>query len=152
MRKMILRLIVVMSLLVVSIAYQANASPPDIGNDYTYEVVTPDVDNFVFTQVAPDVDVFVYSAPDMATEESFYVEVHIDAMVREVTACRKISILKPKSGSVAENTALAFNSACSNYNYYTKSPPLLQLANVANINYLVRNLQHNNFGYPLSAN
>ncbi|WP_297095634.1 hypothetical protein [uncultured Draconibacterium sp.] len=153
MRKMFTRLIVVMILLVVSNAYQANAGPPDnIGNDYTHAVVMPDVDNFVINQVTPDAEVYTYSAPELATEESFYVEIEVNVMVREVTTCRKISTLKALSGSATENAAIALNSACTNLNNVTQSPPLLCSANVAINNSLRRDLQHSNFGYPLTAN
>lgn len=142
--------LVVMILLVISVVAYGNASPPtNVGNDCTYQVVSPD--NFVFNAVAMDVEVCTYSAPELAKEESFYVEAQFYVMVREVTACRKISLSKAESGVATENSTMALNSTCTDNNV-TQSPPLLCSANVATNNYLVRNLQHNNFGYPLSAN
>lgn len=153
MRKMFSRLFTVLILLVFTMAVNASPSPPDdVGKDYTKVVVTPDVANFVINQIAIDAEVYNYSAPKLATEETLYTEVQFDIIVREVAYSRKISLRKAESGAATENAVMAINSACTDLNNDLKGPPLLITTIAATNKNYRRNLQHNNFGYPLSAN
>ena len=144
-------LLVVMTLLVISTLAYGNASPPDdIGIMNLNQVVTADVDNFVIDVPTFETDVYTIDLPEVATVKPLSEKDAVFVMVREVTACRKISLSKAESGVATENATMALNSACTDNNV-TQSPPLRDSANVAtNTNYF--DLQHTNYGYPLSAN
>ncbi|MCY1720138.1 hypothetical protein OU798_07280 [Prolixibacteraceae bacterium Z1-6] len=90
------------------------------------------------------------SEAEQYTIENIYVTGD-NPMVREVTTCRKYSLPKAESGTATENAGIAINPTCTENSAF-KSPPLLCSANVATNNKgFVRNLQHTNYGYPLTA-
>ncbi|WP_319228325.1 hypothetical protein [Draconibacterium orientale] len=138
---------------VLSVVAFGNNAPPGINLDEASTVLVPATDNFQID--LPAAEIQSYEMYDKEEAVPVYEASEYDytvLIVREVTTCRKFSTRKAESGAATENAVMALSSTCYDLNNDLESPPLLMTTNVATNNNPTINLQHTNYGYPLSAN
>lgn len=139
-------------ILVLSVVAFGNNAPPGTPHNDLSSVVVPATDNFQIDLPAAYIHTYtMYEVEEAAPVIQAPAYEYTVLVVPEVAGSLKISTLKAESGSATKNAATAINSACTDNNV-TQSPPLLYSANVAANNNPTINLQHTNYGYPLSAN